>query len=358
MDSKEQNMDSIETRTARQKWAILSYISKLVLLFLIGCLIGFYGLAFIDDSSFSIVDAARISTGRVFIDVGTFLEKSVNGGTLEEVGNREEVCTPEEIAGLMEEFYDLFVRMGYLDSSLISRSPHINPPINTTPAKSLGLSERSIQMMEMLPYINKPKEGKRTKWCHGVGSIGEAEFLLGGQFVDYRTDWELDEIGDLFHAVEKSDGVVRGLEEWGGKYMEPDYICLSRIDGEESAVMILNTKNCKIWTINYMNIENLDPSTQHIEIGEDWDDYLPLNRFPSRHARTVLREYMNKFKTLEWIPGGLPNGTYQGDSYARLYKENGWPDKFDLKSFEAARIKWEMDEEKKVEDEWVEKYGF
>lgn len=107
----------------------------------------------------------------------------------------------------------------------------------------------------------------------------------------------------------------------------------------------------KIWTLEFM--ENRDPSTQHIKLGEDGDNYLALDRYPSRHATTVLREYMNKFKTLEWIPGGLQSGTYEGDSYARLYVENGWPDNFDLETFEDARVQWEIDVEKRWENEDV-----
>jgi hypothetical protein len=54
---------------------------------------------------------------------------------------------------------------------------------------------------------------------------------------------------------------------------------------------------------------------------------------------------MQKFRDLEWIPGGLVNETWDGDNYVRLYRENGWPSNFDPAAFLSARPKWEEDDE-------------
>lgn len=198
---------------------------------------------------------AVTSISKTYNDVTTSIDNLANGGT------------PEDVAGLVTEFYELFVQMGYLDASLVIYPPHTNSAINTTLAQSLGISEKAIRMMEMLPYIDEPREGeKRVKWNHG-GSSGEAEFLLGGQFVDYRADWALKELEGPFFAVERDAGIIRGFGEWGGKYMEPDYICLSWVN-EESAAMILNTRNCKLailhFTIEQARDEVID---QGISIG-------------------------------------------------------------------------------------------
>lgn len=70
-----------------------------------------------------------------------------------------------------------------------------------------------------------------------------------------------------------------------------------------------------------------------------------LDNYPSRLARDALRDYMQKFRDLEWIPGGLVNETWDGDNYVRLYRDNGWPSNFDPEAFLSARPKWEEDDE-------------
>lgn len=64
----------------------------------------------------------------------------------------------------------------------------------------------------------------------------------------------------------------------------------------------------------------------------------------SRLARDALRDYIRRFRTLEWIPGGRFNGTWDGDEYVRLYKENGWPESFNSTAFNIAREQWEEDD--------------
>jgi len=70
-----------------------------------------------------------------------------------------------------------------------------------------------------------------------------------------------------------------------------------------------------------------------------------LDNYHSRLARDAVRDYMQKFRDLEWIPGELVNETRDGDNYVRSYRENGWPSNFDREAFLSTMAKWEDDEE-------------
>jgi hypothetical protein len=78
---------------------------------------------------------------------------------------------------------------------------------------------------------------------------------------------------------------------------------------------------------------------------------LLLDNYPSRPARLALRDNIQKFIDLEWIPGGLSNGSWEGANYARLYVENGWPDHFDRSTFLAALPQREDEERQRWDDE-------
>jgi hypothetical protein len=54
---------------------------------------------------------------------------------------------------------------------------------------------------------------------------------------------------------------------------------------------------------------------------------------------------MQKFIDLEWIPGGLHEGSYKHENYRRLYLAHGWPSNFNGAAVEVTRKAWE-DEQK------------
>lgn len=143
--------------------------------------------------------------------------------------------TPEEVASMMGEFYEMLAEMGYYEHSDIAYPPHTNPGINASYASTLGYSQKAITMMEMLPYLDMAD----LKWNHGAG---DGEFLLYGVFVDYREEGSLEEL-DPFYALDDAE-LPKGFDEPGGKYMKPDYILLSRL-GNHGVAMVLNTKNCE-----------------------------------------------------------------------------------------------------------------
>jgi hypothetical protein len=104
--------------------------------------------------------------------------------------------------------------------------------------------------------------------------------------------------------------------------------------------MILNVKNFKLWTID-QELGTADPALKDVEAKGDDRNYNSLDNYPSRPANLALKDYMQKFRDLEWMPGGLYNDSWEGDNYARLYSENGWPSAFNRTAFMIAREQWE-----------------
>lgn len=51
------------------------------------------------------------------------------------------------------------------------------------------------------------------------------------------------------------------------------------------------------------------------------------------------------------MPGSLWNDTWEGDNYARIYVENGWPDRFNRTAFMISRLAWERTEQERMQAE-------
>jgi hypothetical protein len=99
-----------------------------------------------------------------------------------------------------------------------------------------------------------------------------------------------------------------------------------------------------MWTIEQFS-GNVDPATKDMQNNDGVGNWLSPEQYPSRLAREALRDYINKFKALTWMPGGFYNGSWQGDEYQRLYRKNGWPENFDSVAFNHDRVQWLIDDE-------------
>ncbi|KAF4625931.1 hypothetical protein G7Y89_g12232 [Cudoniella acicularis] len=245
----------------------------------------------------------------------------------------------EEVYMMMEELYETLAEMGYFERKLISTPVDENMP-NATLARQLGYSELAIEVMNQLPYVRMRKTEEEEENNEDIFVWGaENEFLLYGSFADMRDDGALEACRDPFYGLSRSRNgeAEKGWDEDGGPYMRPDWVCLSDV-GNHGVVMILDVKTLKLWTIDQIN-GNADPALTPIE-----DEYKPSGNsnspknYPSRLTRDALRDYIQKFKSLEWMPGSMYNGTYEGDEYARLYRENGWPSSFNRAPFEDLRF--------------------
>ncbi|KAG9645218.1 hypothetical protein KCU64_g11018, partial [Aureobasidium melanogenum] len=105
-------------------------------------------------------------------------------------------------------------------------------------------------------------------------------------------------------------------------YMRPWHVTLNRI-GNRGTVLFLNTHNFTISQTCYGNICDF------------------------RHnAIPYLRNLINNFKTLNWIPGGLYSSDHDNErytAYQNLYLEAGWPDTFDREKFKKSRKNYETE---------------
>ncbi|CAD6582303.1 MAG: hypothetical protein ASARMPRED_000927 [Alectoria sarmentosa] len=243
----------------------------------------------------------------------------------------------QQLSTLMGDFYQLLAKMQYLDldQGTIDYPPYTDPEksINTILATQLGLTPEAIQLLQRLPYVAAP-----ARWNHGAG---DEEFILYGCFADFRKDGELEESRDpLYAGVDPKDESV-GWEDEDGQYMRPWYVPLSRL-GNHGVVLILNMKNRHLWVIDQEGGCS-DPGLSDVDWNEDLVNKNSLDRYPSRPATEVLRDLMQKFISLEWIPGGIHHG-YQHHHYKRLYFAHGWPDSFNGPAFNAARQVWEDEE--------------
>lgn len=281
----------------------------------------FYAISYLADQTSILTEKVTNTIAKTYNTMAETYEDIKNPGST------------AEVAGLMTEFYELLAEMSYYEPEKIDRAPHTNPAINTTYAAELRFSSKAIEMLEMLPYLNYEHD---FAWSHGAG---EAEFLLYGTFIDFRVDQILKYNDDPFYALGWQGDEVKDFDEDGGRYMKPDYICLSGL-GDHGVAMILNVKNFKLWTID-QEMSNADPALTDVEVKGDGSNYNSLDNYPSRPANLALKAYMQKFRNLEWMPGGLYNGSWEGDNYARLYRENGWPSTFNRTAFKIAHEQWE-----------------
>lgn len=290
------------------------------LIFIYGAL--YYFAYFVADNSTHIVDIVSSSITNAYTD----LADAYNHATYP--------AKQQEVADLMTELYELLADMGYYDRSLIAQPPHTNPGINKTLAAELQFSQAAIEMMKMLPYLNI--DHSRTVFNWDAGSYGN-EFILYGIFADMRKDSDLTNSRDPYYI---------GPEE--ESYIDPNHVALSG-GGEEGALLMVDAQSMQMWTFQMSG--NMDPDTQNTpDISID-SAFSPL-QYPSRPARDVLRSYITRVKSLEWMPGGQYNGSWGGDEVARLYRKNGWGhESFNVSNFLFDRTQWLLTEEKREEAE-------
>jgi hypothetical protein len=260
----------------------------------------------------------------------------------------QKTLTPDmlEVSSLLGDLYELLVDMTYFDrsSNPIDYPPHgPSRRVNTTLATQLGLHPLAIQLLQSLPYLSERTVG--TNWGYGAGDM---ELLLNGAFADFRDDDSLERSRDpLYAGVNPLDKNV-GWDEEHGQYMKPWYIPLNQL-GNHGVVLILNLKNNHLWVIDQES-GDADPALLDIPTRE-MQNKNSLDMYPSRPARDVLRDFIKKFKDLEWIPGGLSDGSHEYEHYKRLYLEHGWPNTFDATAFNISRMAWEEAEEERYSAE-------
>ncbi|KAG9953264.1 hypothetical protein KCU85_g1296, partial [Aureobasidium melanogenum] len=105
-------------------------------------------------------------------------------------------------------------------------------------------------------------------------------------------------------------------------YMRPWHVTLNSI-GNHGTILFLNTHNFTLSQTCFGNVCDF----RH-------------NAIPHLH------NMINRFRTLQWIPGGLYSPDHDKErytAYRNLYLEAGWPDTFDRDRFEESRENYETE---------------
>lgn len=247
-----------------------------------------------------------------------------------------------KIASLMEELYSLFATMRYISASSIHFAPHTSKPISLKHCALFGLTKDVVDLMQMLPYCTGPYPG----WNFGSD---DGEFLFGGEFdMDMRAEEKADnwwkKCVDPLVLLDVDREKAQGWVEWGERddqdhepegpenhrlrlYLRPWHVTLNKL-GNHGTVLTLNTRA--------FTIEEHDQ-----EWGSSDHDAIPY-----------LEALLHKFRTLEYIPGGLYDDTDEHyNAYKSLYLDAGWPSNFDATKFEAAESQYAEDQDKRLDIE-------
>ena len=156
-----------------------------------------------------------------------------DGGPPQPLPDRSQDVTPSgaydpfEIVDLMTSYYELFVKMRYVQRESLKYPPH-SPPIDIEKVKALGFAPQVFAILQLLPYVE------------GRGS--EDNFFGYGGFADFRdcnySDLE-QELCNPFYAP-LVEG--RGYDEPQGPYVRPWVLPLNSL-GNHGTVLFFDTKN-------------------------------------------------------------------------------------------------------------------
>ncbi|ROV90685.1 hypothetical protein VSDG_08285 [Cytospora chrysosperma] len=261
----------------------------------------------------------------------------------------------QEIASLITELFELFINMRYLPASSVAFPPHKHLPLDLTHPARYGVSKYVVDLWQMIPYRIENSEAE-VNW--NFGSDG-GEFLQSGEFLDdLRGSGDKDDtwfrtiVDPCYGLYGLDDGLDSDTDDWGwdneiGPYIRPWYATLSNV-GNHGSVMVLNTKTWDMWLVDQLSEASTDPVFQERPGENQLEDHqytngFDLRQYPSRPAVDFLQDIIGRFRTLEWIPGGLygPEPEDWDDrrynNYRLLYEECGWPDNFNPLLFDKLR---------------------
>ncbi len=136
----------------------------------------------------------------------------------------------EEIATLMGDLYDLFVKMRYLGADEVWYPPYSDEDFGVLDMDliaKLGVSDDVVSLIQQLPYV------------YGRRSEDDVFFKHGGVFLDYRDNDQLEQSRDPLYL---ENGRDKDWSEDGGPYMRPWYACLNEM-GNHGPVMIISMRS-------------------------------------------------------------------------------------------------------------------
>lgn len=189
----------------------------------------------------------------------------VDPNTYDQVSPQNVKPQIREIANLTTDLYQLFIRMGYMDSADFAWPPHDTPlRIDTEELALYGFNKDVVDLMQLLPFRT---DSHVEKWNFGTD---QGEFILGGDFIrDLRRTLEEPERTELRNGYEYAQDLLdpfygiysalpgipegrrdgdadeRSWDHESGPYMKPTYLAMSGC-GNHGSVMVFNTENCEM----------------------------------------------------------------------------------------------------------------
>ena len=289
--------------------------------------------------------------------------QSVSTSSYSSITPTEPHPASKQIADLYTQFIDLFIQLRYLEPSQVHFPPHTPPhAINLTHPARYGFTKNVIDLCQLIPYITD-----EPQWNFGSD---HGEFLMGGEFMPdlrgtpnddqhdsgngdeaMRCTWEGDIIDPLYAGLEyewqELDDQGKRAFGWDSAnrpYIKPTYAVLSSC-GNHGSVMILNTENWEMWLVEQLGGSS-DPFFADSQYTDRYQEVLnrnDLSRYPSRSAVEFLEDVIGRFRSLEWVPGGLYGREWDHEylEFRERFIKAGWPDNFDGEEF--ARLRAESD---------------
>lgn len=262
-----------------------------------------------------------------------------------------------EIADLYTKLIMQFVDMRYLDAEDVHLPPHNSPRINNSHPARFGFTKDVVDMFQLVPYVKD-----YPNWNYGSDA---GEFVMWGEFMadlrdngdheDMEEAWLsacIDPMYGIHHLRWNRDRNDPSQSSWyysDGPYIKPWYAVLSSM-GNHGSTMILDTKTYEMWLIEQIG-GSTDPVFMHVNNGYKNTGVHVINgndlaQYPSRPAKEFLQDIISRFKSLEWLPGGLYSDTdREFTDLKEFYIAAGWPDKWDPQKFHNLRQKWEQAKE-------------
>ncbi|KAH8753232.1 hypothetical protein BGZ57DRAFT_945181 [Hyaloscypha finlandica] len=232
---------------------------------------------------------------------------------------------PLEIVDLMTRYYQLLSRMRYFPESCIKHAPH-DPPVDAKFAASLGMESQVVELLQLLPYVD--------------GLHNEDEFIMHGSFADFRKRSVLEQSRDpKFITPEK------GFDIENGEYVRPWVLVMTEC-GNRGSVVYYDTRNGHLMLEDFYG-GSLDPVFSGRRNGSPSSvNQNSIDNLPSRPAKEMLEDFMNRHQTLEWTPFYLNayrifrEGEPHHAELKQLFEYYGWPDNFDGPAFEVGADRW------------------
>jgi hypothetical protein len=225
----------------------------------------------------------------------------------------------QEIAALMDDIYTLLAASTFIPPTAIKRGPQ---QINTT-AIPCKRDPAVLRLMELLPYVDSPQ-------------VKESDWLLGGEFMDYRRLDMLREGCDPLLANAFWDYMTPetiALTSWGRGGWNGDRTFVMMYDTGRHAIRVYEGEEWirqhegpRLREADYTGVgifgEGITTKRSVLDIQDrDWAEWFD--------APTLLTRLRDAYRTAAWSPWESSNREdgwgVDGRNITQLLRQSGWP---------------------------------